>query len=80
MKRFLQRILQKIMKKILGTSDAWSMRPSSHRPIDPAYHIEDWRISSLSFKRKSERIERIVFNKTQALGERGGNIALGNKI
>ena len=33
--------------------------------------------ANLSFERKSERI---VFNKTQALGERGGNIALGNKI
>ena len=45
MKWFLQRILQEIMKKIpLGTSDAWLMRRSSHRPTDPAYYIEDWRI------------------------------------
>ena len=37
MKRFLQSILQEIMKKItLGTSDACSMRRSSHRPSDPA--------------------------------------------
>ena len=46
MKGFLQRILQEIMKKkILGTSDAWSMRQSSHRPSVPAYYIEDCRIS-----------------------------------
>jgi hypothetical protein len=33
------------MKKIiLGTSDAWSMRQSSHRPSNPAYYIEDCRI------------------------------------
>ena len=50
MKGFLQRILQEIMKKeiILGTSDAWSMRRSSHRLIDTAYYIEDCRISVLS--------------------------------
>ena len=29
---------------ILGTSDTWSMSHSSHRPIDPAYYIEDCRI------------------------------------
>ena len=48
MKGFLQRILQEIMKKlILGTSDAWSMRQSSHRPSNPAYYIEDcWILSS----------------------------------
>ena len=28
-------------KIMLGTSDAWSMSRSSHRPSDPAYHIED---------------------------------------
>ena len=45
LKGFLQRILQEIMKKIiLGTSDAWLMRRSSHRPTDPAYYIEDCRI------------------------------------
>ena len=34
------------MKKImLGTSDAWSMNPLSHRPSEPVYHIEDCRIS-----------------------------------
>ena len=37
---------KKLWKKIiLGTSDAWSMRRSSHQPSDPAYHIEDCRIS-----------------------------------
>ena len=47
MKGFLQRILQEIMKKIiLGTSDAWSMRRSSHRPSDPAYYIKDCPISN----------------------------------
>ena len=30
---------------MLGTSDAWSMSRSSHRPSKPAYYIEDWRIS-----------------------------------
>ena len=45
MKRFLQRILQEIMKKILGTSDAWLMSHLSHRSSDPAYYIEDCRIS-----------------------------------
>ena len=29
---------------MLGTSDAWLMRRSSHRPTDPAYYIEDCRI------------------------------------
>ena len=43
--KFLQRILQEVMKKVLGTSDAWSMRRSSQRPSDPAYYIEDCRIS-----------------------------------
>ena len=37
----------RIMKKIiLGISDAWSMSRSSHRPSEPAYYIEDCRISS----------------------------------
>ena len=36
-------------KTILGTSDAWSMRRSSHRPINPAYYIEDCWISNLGF-------------------------------
>ena len=41
----MQRILQEIMKNIiLGTSDAWLMRRSSHRPSDPAYYLEDCRI------------------------------------
>ena len=41
----MQRILQEIMKKkILGTSDAWSIRQSSHQPSNPAYYIEDCRI------------------------------------
>ena len=31
---------------ILGTSDTWSMRRSSHRPSHPAYYIEDCRIST----------------------------------
>ena len=30
---------------MLGTSQAWSVSPLSHRPSDPAYHIEDCRIS-----------------------------------
>ena len=46
MKGFLQRIMQEIMKRkiVLGTSDAWSMRQSSHRPSDQVYDIEDCRI------------------------------------
>ena len=31
---------------MLGTSDAWSMSHLSHRPSNPAYYIEDCRISS----------------------------------
>ena len=36
------------MKKkiILGTSDTWSMTRLSHRPSEPAYYIEDFRIST----------------------------------
>ena len=30
---------------MIGTSDSWSMRRSSHQPINPAYYIEDCRIS-----------------------------------
>ena len=48
MKRFLQRVLQEIIKKIiLGTSDAWMMSRLSQRPSEPAYYIEDWRISGI---------------------------------
>ena len=36
-------------KKILGTSDDWSMRKSSHRPSKAAYYIEDCWISCLLF-------------------------------
>ena len=32
---------------MLGTSDTWSMSRSSHRPSNPAYFIEDCRISRL---------------------------------
>ena len=31
---------------MLGTSDAWAMSRSSHRPSEPAYYIEDCRISN----------------------------------
>ena len=45
MKGILQKFLKEIMKKIIpGTSDAWSMTQSSHRPSNPAYYIEDCRI------------------------------------
>ena len=30
-----------------GTSDAWLMSRSSHQPSEPAYYIEDSRISRL---------------------------------
>ena len=39
-------------KKILGTSDAWSMRQSSHQPSDPGYVIEDCWISNQSKQTK----------------------------
>jgi hypothetical protein len=32
---------------MLGTSDAWLMSRSSHRPRDPAYYIEDCRFSNV---------------------------------
>ena len=41
-KKKIERNFEK--KKILGTSDAWSMSRSSHRPREPAYYIEDCRI------------------------------------
>ena len=47
LKGFLQRILQEIMKKD-NTSDAWSMRLSSHGPNDPVYFVEDCWISGVS--------------------------------
>ena len=59
----------------------WSIRHLNNGMIVPTTHqpsISYWRLSD--FYSKSERIEIILFNKTQALGERGGNIALGNKI
>ena len=34
------------IKIMLGTSDAWLMSHLSHRPSDPAYHIEDCQIYS----------------------------------
>ena len=34
------------MKKILGSSDAWSMKRLFHQPSEPAYYILDWRIST----------------------------------
>ena len=46
LKQILQQILQQIMEKnILGTSDTWWMCHLSHRPSEPAYYIEDCRIS-----------------------------------
>ena len=36
-------------KIIFGTSDAWLISRSSHRPSNPAYYIEDCRISSEYF-------------------------------
>jgi hypothetical protein len=34
---------------MLGTSDTWSMSCLSDQPSDPAYYIEDCRISYLSW-------------------------------
>ena len=40
---------KKLWKEIiLGTSDAWSMRRSSHRPSDSAHYIEDCLIFSMT--------------------------------
>ena len=33
---------------MLGTSDAWSMSRLSHGPSDPAYYIEDLRLTAPS--------------------------------
>ena len=51
-KGFLRRILEEIMKKIiiLGRSDTWSTSRLSHRPSNPAYYIEDWRIFGLIYR------------------------------
>jgi hypothetical protein len=61
LKGFLQRILQEITKKEikLGTSDAWSMRRSSHRPSNSAYYIEDSRISIYFLELGKERVATI---------------------
>ena len=57
---------------MLGTLDDWLMSHLSQRPSDPAYHIEDWRISSKSWKIKvtkysfffirMERLSHIIWN------------------
>ena len=45
--QFYKEFCKKSWKKvILGTSATCSMRRPSHRPIDPAYYIEDCRISN----------------------------------
>ena len=36
-------------KIIFGTSDAWSMKRSTHQSIDPAYYIEDFWIYSTQY-------------------------------
>ena len=48
-------------KKItFGTSDAWSMRESSHRPIDPVYYIEDCQILCRGMNNKTAPLELIL--------------------
>ena len=42
--------IRNYQKKILGTSDAWSTSPLSHRPSKPAYYIVDWRIFSWNYR------------------------------
>ena len=42
LKGFLQRILKEIIKKILGTSDAWSMRQSSQQPRVSYWRLPDF--------------------------------------
>ena len=43
---WVPQVYKKLWKKImLGTSYAWSMSWTSHRPSDTAYYIEDCRIS-----------------------------------
>ena len=46
---FAKNIARNYLKKIiLGTSDPWLMRRSSHQPSDPSYYIEDYWIFSQS--------------------------------
>ena len=50
------------MKKIiLGTSDPWSLSPSSHRTSDPAYYIEDCRISGHHLRIVSDTLTIFLF-------------------
>ena len=65
LKGFLQTILQEIMKKIiLRTSDAWSMRQSSHGPSDLEYYIEDCRISYNSQHKSHKKKKHETFFKS----------------
>ena len=41
---------------MLGTSDAWSMSCLSHRPVDPAYYIENCRILGMLFQKGFQHI------------------------
>ena len=43
-------------KMIFATSDAWLMSRFSYQPSDPAYHIEDCRISDVQTGRLAERL------------------------
>ena len=50
------------MKKImLGSSDAWSMSRLSHQPSDPAYYIEDCRISNRELRSYCHNIHTMGF-------------------
>ena len=50
------------MKKImLGTSDTWLMSHSSHRPSEPAYYIEDCRISGVERGEPATNLKIVKF-------------------
>ena len=53
------------MKKImLGTSDTWLMSRLSHRPSNPAYYIEDCRISSAKKLNSSSNMMKVKLTKS----------------
>ena len=58
-------------KKKLGTSNAWFTIHLSRRPIEPAYYILDWRISS----QRGKSGFRKFFLTTQRLKENFGSIS-----
>ena len=72
----MQRILKEIMKKkmILGTSDAWSMRRSSHRPSDPAYYLK-----IVGFQFKIHEINLNILFQNKSISEKEPRVGLYQK-